>query len=88
MKKSAIKDIFNGTRGDMETMKMPQKRNENLDIVCDYIDELKEKLSPELFALHENVINGLESNFIEEVNFYFVEGFKLGLLIGVECMED
>lgn len=89
MKKSVIIDIFNGFRGHRETMNMPKDNiKENMGIVCDTYDELKEKLSPELLTLHQKLVDSLENEWSEEVNFYFVEGFKLGLLIGIECLEE
>jgi hypothetical protein len=63
MKKSAIKDIFYGFRGSIETMHMPNEHYEKSDILCDTYDELKEKLSPETFKLYEKFTDALESNF-------------------------
>lgn len=89
MKKSVIKDIFYGFRGHRETMNMPKDIiNDNMSIVCDTYDELKEKISPELLNLHQKLVDSLENEWSEEVDFYFAEGFKLGVLIGVECMEE
>ena len=87
MNKSAIKDIFHGFKGHMETMKIPESSRNNLTSVCNFYDELKGKLSPELLKLHQKFVDALENNWSEAVDFYFVEGFKLGLLIGVECGE-
>ena len=86
MKNSAIKDIFYGLRGQMDTMHMPKEHFEK-STVSDSYDELIAKLSPELLKLHEKFVNALEGDYSEEVDFYFIEGFKLGLLIGIECME-
>lgn len=88
MKKSAIRDIFNGLKGHRETMNMPDYDKGNMEIVCNAYDELKEKMSPELFSLHRKLVDALEENWCEEVDFHFVEGFKLGILIGMECMEE
>ena len=87
MKKSAILGIFNGARGHIESMPRP-KPHKNGETVCAAHDELKEKLNPELFALHEKLFDALESDYNDEIDFYFVEGFKLGLLIGIECVEE
>lgn len=87
MKKSVINDIFHGFRGDMETMNRTNSE-ESSKIVCQTYDELKEKLSPEMFTLHQKLVDALEDDWAEAVDFYFAEGFKLGLAIGVECMED
>jgi hypothetical protein len=75
MKKSAIKDIFYGFRGNIETMHMPKELFDKSDVLCDAYDELKEKLSPEMFKLYEKFVDALESNSSEGIDFYFVEGF-------------
>ena len=87
MKKSVILDIFNGERGHRETMKMPDGHFEKSQ-TADAYDELIEKLSPELLELHKKFTDALNDDHYEEVNFFFVEGFKLGLLTGIECAEE
>ena len=90
MKKSVIKDIFNGFRGHYETLRMTrtEEYQKNTEIASDAYEELKKKLSPELFELHERLTEVSEKNACNELDFHFVEGFKLGLLIGIECMEE
>ncbi len=85
--KSAIRDIFHGVRGHMETM-TPSIDKKNMGIVCDTYDELKKRLSPELLELHQKLVDALERNWAEEVDFFFTEGFKLGVFIGIECTES
>lgn len=86
---SVILDIFNGVREHRETMNMPQDViRKNMNAVCDSYDELKENLSPQLLNLFQKHVDSLEDNWSDELDFYFVEGFKLGLLIGIECMEE
>ena len=88
MKTSVIKDIFNGFKGHIETMSMPKEGREHIKTVCETYDELEHKLSPELLELYKKHTDALEGDWNEQVDFYFVEGFKLGLRIGVECMEE
>lgn len=89
MKKSAILDIFNGFRGHRDTINMPKEIiKKNMGKVCDTYEELKEKFSPEMLNLHQKFVDALEDNWSFELDFYFVEGFKLGLLIGIECISD
>lgn len=87
MKNSAILDILNGVKGNRETFSMPLKERQALNTVCDAYDELKKQLSPEQFSLHEKFVAALEKCHYEETGLYFAEGFKLGLLIGVESTE-
>ena len=44
--------------------------------ICAVYDELKEKLPPELFELHQKFVGAPEKNMCGEVDFYFAEGFK------------
>ena len=69
-------------------MKMQKENKENIDKVSNIYDELVKKLSTELLKLHQEYINALEGEWCEEIDFYYVQGFKLGLLIGIECTEE
>ena len=64
------------------------KPNKNGEAVSNAYDELQRKLTPELVELHEKITEALESDYNEEIDFYFAEGFKLGLFIGIESMEE
>lgn len=88
MKKSVIKDIFHGFRGHIDTINIPKEDKVKSGIICNTYDELEEKLSPEHLKLHRKLIDALENDWAVDVDCYFAEGFKLGLLIGIECMED
>ena len=88
MKKSVILDIFMGNRGHNESIIMPDDWKKNTDKDNDVYDELKEKLSPELFKLLYKYTEGLEDSYCGQIDFYFVEGFKLGLRVGIECMDE
>lgn len=88
MKKSVIKDIFHGFRGNVETMTRAPETKKYAGLVSDSYDELIKRLSPEILEYHQKFVDALESNFSEEVDFFFCEGFKLGLLIGLEVMES
>lgn len=83
--KSAIVDIFHGIRGHIETMPLPNDYFNNSN--DDLYDELKNKLTPELLSLHEKVVDIIHTDHCKETDFYFAQGFKLGLLIGLECAD-
>jgi len=82
-----IKQIFNGNRGSHDTMKMQGNKeyDKSLDKVCGTYEQLQEKLSPELFKIYKEYVEAVENCHCEKVDFYFIEGFKLGVLIGIEC---
>jgi hypothetical protein len=85
MKNSAILDIFAGRiNQDLIGMKLPKKDrpdSQKLHI------ELKENLSPDLMKLHEEIVENNIQALCDEIDFFFAEGFKLGLRIGMECSE-
>ncbi len=87
MKKSIIEEIFHG-KIHIETMIMPEERRVFTAEVSDAYDKLKKELNEEQFALHDKCISALRAEFLEETDFYFAEGFKLGMRICMECMED
>ena len=88
MKKSVILDIFNGRRGHFEQFGKTDGDEKNAAALSDAYDELKAKVSPEQFAVFEKFENAIHKDSIEEVDFYYKEGFKLGLQLGIECMEN
>lgn len=85
MNKSVIKDIFHGVRGQMETMHNTTKEYNTL--LSDKYDQLIANMSPEILKYHKEFIDALESNQCDEIDFFFCEGFKLGLQIGLEVMD-
>lgn len=86
MIKSAIKEIFDGEKGFRETMIMPKDEEQSAKIY-EMHERLKRTLSPRLYELHNKFVFALEEGWCKEIDFYFAEGFKLGLRVGVECME-
>ncbi len=89
MKNSVIKSIFNGVKGNRQAMVLPKANKDNLRKVSDAYDKLiggrfnsKQKKEIDKFLqIHDK-------SYCDEIDLYFVEGFKLGLLIGIECLED
>lgn len=88
MKKSAIKAVFHGERGNDQLMAMTEEEHKLACIVSDTYDELAKNLTPEQLKLHKSFEDARDDEFIEEIDNHYVEGFKLGLLIGIECMEE
>ncbi len=88
MKNSVIKDLFYGNGGYNEIIKNPKQKSKRLDKIIELEEELKNRLTPEQFKLHESFVDLIDKDSCDEADFYFVEGFKLGLLIGFECFDD
>lgn len=88
MKKSIIKDIFYGERGHNETIKESKEYWDTMNRAAKISEELMEGLTEkqkDLLGKLQFAEMGLES---EAAITYFTEGFKIGLLIGVECMDE
>ena len=88
MRKSIITDIFNGKKGNHETMELSKKLKDNLSEVADGYEKLKSRFNPEQMSFIEEFLDVYDNNSYDEIEYYFTQGFKLGLLIGVECFED
>ncbi len=88
MKKSILLDILNGKRGHRDAIRISKEHTESLTALCDVEGTLKSTLSPAQRTLHESFVLALEKSLREEMDAYFIEGFRLGLLIGIECMEQ
>ena len=83
MKKSVILEIFRGNR-NIETMLLPK------DITFDFDTEYKliKKLNSRQRKLFDKFIYGYTGYMCKQIDFYSVENFKLGLLIGMECIDN
>jgi len=84
MKKSIIKDILD----KYVNIKVTKDYQKVLSISCDAHREFNKKLSPELLKSHEKLMEVHDASWLEETDAYFFEGFKLGLRIGIECMDE
>ena len=85
MGKSAIRDIFNGDCGHFETMNHKSPHAQKLSAAVDKAFEtLHERMVPEIADYHEQFIDALRLLHAEEVEFFFTEGFKLGIRVGME----
>ena len=50
-------------------------------------NELKEKLPQELIELYEKHINAMSESAENEAISRYIQGFKTGLLIAIECIK-
>ncbi len=88
MKKSMIREIFFGRRGNANNFNLTERESELLDIEGKIAEDLEEKLTPEQWELHEKFANAIRNELCEEITQHYIEGFKVGLLLGIECMEE
>lgn len=84
---SAIMQMFYGRRGNADNIGCTPEYTELLTAVSDAYDCLCKKLEPdtELWELFLKYKDALEEMHVCEVGDHYAEGFKFGLLIGVEA---
>lgn len=85
---SIVKEIFYGNKGHYETIKESKEYWRIMDEAATLSASLEESLSEkqkEIFKKLTFANMGLEA---EAALSYFTEGFKLGLLIGIECVDN
>lgn len=88
--KSAILQIFYGQRGDSDKIKCPPEYEECIHKAIECNKKLLEKLKdiPEALQLFSQFNDWTDRAYALEVDAYYLEGFKFGLLIGVEAGES
>ena len=85
MKNSAIRNAFYEMG---QALRMNDKERGLWGAVAETYDAFEICLTPEQKELHDRFITAHESASAEEAFVQFSEGFKLGLLTGIECMDD
>ena len=88
--KTAVLQMFYGQRVDSDKIKCPPEYNEYIDKAIEYNNKLLEKIKdmPEAFELFNQFNDWTDRAYALEVDAYYAEGFKFGLLIGVEAGES
>ncbi|MDE7076296.1 MAG: hypothetical protein K2O62_03120 [Clostridia bacterium] len=88
--KSSILQMFYGQRGTANNIRYSPDDFNLIDAVDNSYDLLCAKLQPktELWELFLKYKDSLENLHLREVDKHYAEGFKFGLLIGVEAGES
>ena len=90
MKKSAIMQMFYGERGHCDLVPCSQEYFRLLNIAAENSNILKEKLKefPDLLKLYEITNDSIEAMHCESVDNHYLEGFRFGLLMGIDVMRE
>lgn len=85
--RTAIAQMYHGGRGSVEKMEISRETSDILGAVDEKYNKLKDKLSSQeeiwrLFKDFEDAISDLRA---EECADNYAEGFKFGLLLGIEA---
>lgn len=88
--KSAVLQMFYGQRGKGDKVKCVTEYREYADKAEEYYQALCKKLKgmPEALELLSNYIEWQERMYVVEIDSNYAEGFKFGLLIGIEASES
>ncbi len=88
--KSMILQILYGQRGIADTIKTSDNHPDNSDKVdvlyCKFRNQLENQ--SEIWQSFCEYLNALEDLHSDEAEAYYAEGFKLGLLLGIEAGES
>ncbi|MDR1092620.1 MAG: hypothetical protein LBL66_00555 [Clostridiales bacterium] len=88
--KSAILQMYYGERGQNDMIQSTEAHRKLGNEVVRYEEELNGKLAayPELLGLFKKICNAAWRLNGEDVSLHFAEGFKFGLLMGLEVAGD
>lgn len=88
--KTAVMQMFYGQRVDSDKIKCPPEYHDCLHKAIEYNAKLCEKLKdmPEIMELFTQYNDWTDRAYALEVDAYYAEGFKFGLLIGIEAGEN
>jgi len=88
--KSIIRHILYGKKGTLDSVRSTKEHDIYLDKVIEHDDELRAKLesNPELLTLYRKVNDSISKLNHESAAAHFAEGFKLGVLLGLELAQD
>jgi len=86
MNESVILQMLYGKRGTLEAVEPTEKYKRLLKESAEREKELRENLkdNPEILALFEKADESFGALYSESVDTYYIEGFKFGLLMGLE----
>ena len=88
MKESEILRIFRNGADMHERLFVPLEKSKMKQEADEVYKKLEEVLSKEQFDLFNDFIDKGYDIKYEDVEKYFMEGFKIGLRIAVECLTE
>lgn len=88
--KSVIDEMCFGLRGTYESVRTSEKYFRLMDKVCKADNKLIEKLKDDEDAakLYEQFKDAIEEASSEESKTFYKEGFRFGVLLGIEISEE
>ena len=90
MKKySAIKDMYYGNRGGIDTIKIKNEEVGVLDVINESEELLLKKLSqkPETLEIYKKLDSAIGELTLIENEHYYIEGFRFGFLMAIDIFD-
>ena len=86
---SAIMQMFFGQKGHCDKITCSKEYIEYMGEFVRNEQKLKEQLSqyPDIESLYIRAKSAMENMYQEQANDYYAEGFKFGMLLGMEIIE-
>jgi len=88
--KSVIRQMFLEEKGSCQSINPSENYNETRNEIIEYENKFKEwiKSNQELFELYSKISDTTTTLISETETTHYVEGFKLGILLGLELLKD
>ena len=87
MSYSIIREIFCGRRGTHESVKISDEYLKEANKSNEAYDKLEKTLNEEQKELLKDYYDSLAKSEMETAFLFYAEGYKVGLLTGVESMQ-
>ena len=87
---STIMKMYYGKCGNSECIPRSEEYSRLLDEVIENDNEIRKQLRKysDLLALYEKTNNSINAMYAEAMNHYYFEGFRFGILMGIDVMDD
>ncbi|MGN1137327.1 MAG: DUF6809 family protein [Oscillospiraceae bacterium] len=88
--KSAIEQMCSGLRGTYESVQPTDKQSEIMSKVCEADTKLTAMLKSNIEAteLYNQFKNAIEEANSEECETFYKEGFRFGVLMGIDIINE
>ncbi|MBR2441682.1 MAG: hypothetical protein IKB20_01220 [Clostridia bacterium] len=83
---SAIRDMYEMRKGNYDSILQSEEYQKSLDEVIKCDDEMRKALkkNPKLLALYQKATSALDTLCVVGADDHYIEGFKFGVLMGLD----
>ena len=87
-KKSAIVQMYYGLRGQVDSLRNSQEETMILEKIIIQEEAFRKMLTPEQLKAYEKTKSLFDDLSAEESDCCFVEGFRFGVLMGMDILKE